>query len=67
MSIDEKDSGLCAPCHSPITNDDRRGFSYTTDSEGIATDPKHPSNRPRLHLQFGRDATKLTRGVGKYS
>ena len=50
---------LCAPCHAPITNDDRRGHSYEMDSQGYATDPKHPSNRPRLHLRFGRDATRL--------
>ena len=57
---------LCAPCHAPLTNDDRRGHSNEMDSQGYATDPKHPSNnRRRLSLKFGTDATKL-RGVGKY-
>ena len=56
---------LCAPCHAPITNDDRRGFSYATDSAGYAIDPRHPSNRRRSPIHFGRDATKLTRGESK--
>ena len=30
---------------------DRRGFCYATDSDGYATDPKHPCNRPRLQPQ----------------
>ena len=53
---------LCAPCHAPLRNDDRRGFSYATDNDGYAVDQRHPSNRPRLHLRFGTDATKLNRG-----
>ena len=53
---------LCTPCHAPLKADDHRGHSRELDAEGYATDPKHPSNRPRLPLRFGRDATKLRGG-----
>ena len=56
---------LCAPCHAPLTHDDRRGFSYATNSQGYATDPKHPSNRPRLSLNSDQ-TQRNTGGVGKY-
>ena len=44
---------ICNECHLPVSNDERRGHSYEMDSQGYATDPKHPSNRPRLSLKFG--------------
>ena len=37
---------------SPITKPTAVG-SYAMDSQGYPTDPKHPSNRPRLNLKFG--------------
>ena len=66
LQVDPRNlESICNECHLPVSNDERRGHSYEMDSEGYATDPKHPSNRPRLHLKFGTDATKLKhRGRG---
>ena len=56
---------LCAPCHAPLQADDRRGFSYAMDSEGYATDPKHPSNRPRLHLSSEQTQQQSSKPGGR--
>ena len=59
---------LCQPCHAPLTNDDRRGYSREMDSDGYYVDPNHPSNRPRARYRLGTDATTLkpnTGGEGK--
>jgi 5-methylcytosine-specific restriction endonuclease McrA len=41
---------LCAPCHAPLTHDDRRGYSKEIGIDGYPTDPRHPANRPRSTL-----------------
>jgi len=49
---------LCRECHGPLKGNDSRGYSREIGLDGYYIDPRHPSNRPRARLTYGRDATR---------